>query len=290
MNAEACHKMADIVFGSVRQRRIRTVFGIVDRAEFIPPGIKANPYSDKVIPTVPGSSLSQPSLVGKMLDYLDPQPGFRILEIGTATGYNAALTAELVGPSGQVETYEINNHLVKLSRMNLARLGYQNVEVHKGDGLDPAIKPYFDGIIVTAALTGVPEGLIAKLNLGGRLIVPVGIGTFQDLVLIERDSPDNYIQAKLGEVAFCPAISKHPGGFSPAFLRAIRREKMELVSANRAVERARAIEHPAQTFGALGKETPDDLFSDQVSEAEVNDTILTHEILDRLVREFQVLT
>ncbi|WP_328915423.1 MULTISPECIES: methyltransferase, FxLD system [unclassified Streptomyces] len=166
--------------GSFRTPRVRDAFRAVPRHVFLPGVDLATAYAPKPVVTKRAedgsaiSSASSPSMVATMLEQLDVQRGHRVLEIGTATGINAALLAELVGPTGSVVTIELDDDLAAGARIGLASAGYDQVEVICGDGAlgDPS-GGMFDGIIVTAGAWDISTAWWQQLAIGGRLVVPL---------------------------------------------------------------------------------------------------------------------
>ncbi len=156
----------------------------VPRHEFIPAGLRDEAYDDHPVPIGHGQTISQPYIVAFMTEQLAPQPGDRVLEIGTGSGYQAAILARLVK---EVFTIEIVAPLAGRATADLARLGYKNIHVRAGDGYLgwPEAAP-FDAIIVTCAPDHVPEPLVAQLREGGRMIIPVGGRRSQELILLEK--------------------------------------------------------------------------------------------------------
>ncbi|MCX7143934.1 MAG: protein-L-isoaspartate(D-aspartate) O-methyltransferase [Proteobacteria bacterium] len=144
----------------------------VPRHLFVPAPYGALAYANRPLPIGHGQTISQPYIVALMTDLLDPKPGDAVLEIGTGSGYQAAVLAELVA---RVYSIEIIEPVGKDAAQLLRQLGYKNVEARIGDGYDgwPERAP-FDAIIVTAAAPQVPPALVAQLKTGGRMVVPVG--------------------------------------------------------------------------------------------------------------------
>jgi protein-L-isoaspartate(D-aspartate) O-methyltransferase len=157
----------------------------VPRHRFVPPEWRHLAYEDIPLPIGAGQTISQPSLVALMTTRVRARPGLRVLEIGTGSGYQAAVLAECVGP-GEVDTIEIVPNLGQRAEALLRELGYRNVHVRIGDGHAgwPERAP-FDAIVLTAAPERVPKPLLEQLRVGGRLVAPVGRDE-QKLVVISR--------------------------------------------------------------------------------------------------------
>ena len=158
----------------------------VPRHLFVPDGEMAAAYADHPLPIGHGQTISQPYIVGFMTEALGLRGGETVLEVGTGSGYQAAVLAEIVA---RVYTIEIVAPLAAESKARLQRLGYANVEVRAGDGYLgwPEAAP-FDAIMVTAAAPRIPDRLLQQLKDGGRLIIPVG-DHVQELVLVTRRGP-----------------------------------------------------------------------------------------------------
>jgi len=185
--------------------RVMAAMARVPRHEFVPPAEESYAYVNNALPIGHGQTISQPYIVALMTDLLDPQKGHRVLEIGTGSGYQAAVLAELVH---QVYSIEVIPELAETARARLARLGYANVTVRIGDGHAgwPEEAP-FDGIIVTAAADEIPRLLLAQLRPGGRMAIPVGRRLSQDLILIEKSATGEITERNLLPVAFVPLVS-----------------------------------------------------------------------------------
>jgi len=172
----------------------------VPRHEFVPPGQRAGAYADHPLPIGHRQTISQPYIVAFMTEALDLEAGDRVLEVGTGSGYQAAVLAEIVE---EVYTIEIVEPLARESGERLERLGYTNVHVRAGDGYRgwPEQAP-FDAIIVTAAAPRIPEALKEQLASGGRLIIPVG-DDVQELRLLTRRG-DRFEEKSVLPVRFVP--------------------------------------------------------------------------------------
>jgi len=191
----------------ITNARVMVAMGKVPRHEFVPERLRHEAYQDYPLPIGHNQTISQPYIVAFMTEQLDPKPTDRVLEIGTGSGYQAAVLAELVA---QVYTIEIIEDLANKASSDLKRLGYTNVHVRAGDGYLgwPSAKP-FDAVIVTCAPERVPEPLIAQLKDGGRMIVPVGPTWNQQLVLLHKKG-DNLERRAVLPVRFVPMIGQRP--------------------------------------------------------------------------------
>jgi protein-L-isoaspartate(D-aspartate) O-methyltransferase len=176
-----------VSFGrSITNAQVLKAMSKVPRHELVPNYLKARAYEDGPLPIGHGQTISQPYIVAFMTEQLNPKPTERILEVGTGSGYQAAVLAELVA---QVYTIEIVPELARRATADLQRLGYTNVFVRAGDGYKgwPDAAP-FDAVIVTCAPENVPEPLVAQLKEGGRMIIPVGPALDQSLVLLRKEN------------------------------------------------------------------------------------------------------
>jgi len=168
----------------IHDERVLSAMERVPRHEFVGPQFRSRAYEDDPAPIGEGQTVSQPYIVAYMLQALDIAPEHRVLEIGTGTGYQAALLAEL---AHEVFTVERHRILADAARENLTRLGYRNVTVIYADGTQgwPEAAPY-DRMIVAAAAPRVPPPLFEQLAERGNLIVPVGSTDLQELMLVEK--------------------------------------------------------------------------------------------------------
>jgi protein-L-isoaspartate(D-aspartate) O-methyltransferase len=180
----------------------------VPRHEFVPAGQKPYAYRNRPLPIGHGQTISQPYIVALMTDLLNVGPDHRVLEVGTGSGYQAAVLAELVA---EVYTVEIIHELGEQARKRLKRLGYQKVKVRLGDGYYGWTEHApFDGIIVTAAAGHIPPPLIQQLKPGGRMIIPVGSPFMvQQLVLVEKENDGKTKTRQVLPVRFVPLTGGH---------------------------------------------------------------------------------
>jgi protein-L-isoaspartate(D-aspartate) O-methyltransferase len=187
--------------------RVMGAMAKVPRHEFVPARDRHNAYANRPLPIGMGQTISQPFIVALMTDLMEVKPGDRVLEIGTGSGYQAALLAEL---AGMVYTIEIVEPLAREAAERLKRLGYRNVVTKSGDGYKgwPEHAP-FDAIMVTAAPREVPQPLIDQLKPGGRLVVPVGgQAAGQSLLLIEKQADGRITRRNILAVRFVPLTDK----------------------------------------------------------------------------------
>ena len=175
----------------------------VPRHRFVPESVRALAYRDEALPIGHEQTISQPYIVALMTAALRPRPGMNVLEVGTGSGYQAAVLAET---GVRVRTIEIVSALADSARARLRALGYTAVEVRHGDGyLGWAEAAPFDAIMLTAAPDSVPAALITQLAPGGRLVAPVGAADeVQDLILIEKDESGALKRTTLLPVRFVP--------------------------------------------------------------------------------------
>ena len=185
--------------------RVLHVMQQIPRHQFVPPELEKEAYTDRPLPIGESQTISQPYIVALMTQLARVTPESRVLDIGTGSGYQAAVLSELCK---QVYSIEIIESLAEEARQRLARLGYDNVEVRAGDGyFGWHEKSPFDAIIVAAAPAEIPEPLVDQLAPGGRMVIPVGKQN-QDLVVVEKDAQGTTRQWRETPVAFVPMTGK----------------------------------------------------------------------------------
>jgi protein-L-isoaspartate(D-aspartate) O-methyltransferase len=211
----ARHDMVELIAGrGVTDQRVLAAMEIVPRERFVPGPRRSAAYADSALPIGQGQTISQPYVVALMLAAIAPRPTYKVLEIGTGSGYVAALLAEL---TAQVVTIERHRELARSASRLLRQLGYDNVTVITDDGTRgwPKLAPY-DGIVVSAFGPEVPSLLSAQLTIGGRLVMPVGHShAEQQLLRVTRRGETDFVTDELGAVQFVPLIGA--GGWPDGF-------------------------------------------------------------------------
>ncbi len=189
--------------------------GKVPRERFVPEFEAAFAYDDGPLPIGSGQTISQPFIVAFMIDALQLEGGEKVLEIGTGSGYAAAVLAEI---AGEVYTIERIGELATRAISLLESLGYDNVHVRLDDGtLGWPEEAPFDGIVVTAGGPEIPHALKSQLRIGGRLVIPVGDSTtFQKLIRVTRTSEEDYESETLTSVRFVPLVGEQ--GWPPGMM------------------------------------------------------------------------
>ncbi|MCL7944847.1 protein-L-isoaspartate(D-aspartate) O-methyltransferase [Marinobacter sp. ATCH36] len=191
----------------IRDKRVLKAMAAVPREAFVGQALVDSAYQDSPLPIEEGQTISQPYIVALMTEAMRLGPDNTVLEIGTGSGYGAAVLASIVQ---QVYTIERHQVLADHASKRLAKLGYDNIAVRCGDGTLgwPEHAP-FDAIVVTAGGPGVPESLISQLTIGGRLVIPAGADQHQQQLLrITRLSENKTETEDLGGVRFVPLIGK----------------------------------------------------------------------------------
>ncbi len=188
--------------------RVLAAIGSVPRHRFVPAGEVEHAYQNRPLPIGHGQTISQPYIVALMTDLLDVKPGHRILEIGTGSGYQAAILAEM---GAEVFSIEIIEPLARRAEATLAELGYKSAKVRIGDGYDGWEEfGLYDGIIVTAAASHVPPPLVRQLKPGGRMVIPIGAQFLtQYLQLVEKQADGGVVSKQILPVRFVPLTGGH---------------------------------------------------------------------------------
>jgi protein-L-isoaspartate(D-aspartate) O-methyltransferase len=185
----------------ISDKRVLQAMSEVPRHEFVPSEARSAAYGDHPLPIGCGQTISQPYIVAFMAERLALEPADRLLEVGTGSGYQAAVLSRLVK---EIFSIEIVDELILRATSDLKRLEYQNILVKKGDGYEgwSEFAP-FDAITVAAALDHIPQPLIDQLREGGRMVIPVGSAHHQQLLLIEKN-PNGLRRRAICPVRFVP--------------------------------------------------------------------------------------
>ena len=188
----------------VHDRRVLRAMELVPRHRFVPPHLRIEAYEDWPLAIGEGQTISQPYIVAAMTEALELQEDDRVLEIGTGSGYQTAVLAEL---AERVYTIECIGVLQERALRLLESLGYRNIEARVGDGHAgwPEAAP-FQAILVTAAPSQVPQALLDQLAPGGRLLLPVGVGSFSQTLVRLRRTPSGIEREELFSVRFVPLV------------------------------------------------------------------------------------
>lgn len=189
----------------IKDRRVLDAFDVVPRHVFVDTALQDQAYKDTALPIGKDQTISQPYTVARQTELLEVQPGEKVLEIGTGSGYQAAILCEL---GARVCTVERHKELYQKAKSTLKELGY-SVRAKLGDGTLgwSAYAPY-DAIVVTAGAPVVPEDLVEQLNINGRLVVPVGDEKRQEMIRIIKIREDEYEEERYNDFKFVPLIGK----------------------------------------------------------------------------------
>ncbi|MBB3591755.1 protein-L-isoaspartate(D-aspartate) O-methyltransferase [Rhizobium sp. BK529] len=233
----------------IRDKTVARAMRIVPREMFVDPGFEEFAYEDAPLSIGQGQTISQPFIVALMIEKADLDAGDKVLEVGTGSGYAAAVVSRI---ARHVYTLERHEALAQQARERFARLGYSNIDVRIGDGSKGWLKAApFDAIIVSAGAPEVPPSLKEQLDLGGRLIIPVGRNDQQRLKRITRISADAFEEEDLGGVLFVPLIGEDAWTAAhPLYTPAARTERTP----------AQLISDTAETFSSVDDESFTRLF------------------------------
>ena len=204
---QARNRMVDeqIKARGIKDARVLDAMRSVPRHEFVPEAYRTQAYADSPLPTSSGQTISQPYIVALMTELADPRPEHRVLEVGTGSGYQAAILSRLVR---DVYTVELLPELAKTAAQRLERLGFRNVRVREGDGyVGWAEHAPFDAILVTAGAREVPKPLVEQLKPGGKMIIPVDSSAGdQTLQVLEKAANGTVRVRDVIPVRFVPLV------------------------------------------------------------------------------------
>lgn len=194
-----------VSLGVLKTPRIIRAFLNVPRHLFVPKEQLPYAYTDVALPTLKGSTISQPYTVAVMTEALQPKEGDKILEVGAGSGWQAAILAYCVGQRGKVITVEIDEDLVKFAKVNLKKVKIENVVVIHGDGGlgYPKEAPY-DGCIITAACPEIPPPIVEQTKVNGRIVAPVGTVWEQRMIVAVKERNGKLRKKDLGPFVFVP--------------------------------------------------------------------------------------
>ncbi len=189
----------------IRDSAVLAAMRRVPRHAFVPEDLQELAYDDRPLEIGEGQTISQPYVVALTIEELMLRGGGRVLDVGTGSGYAAAVLSEI---ADEVYSVERIPHLARAARERLARLGYHSVHIRVGDGAEGWLEHApFDGITVAAAAPSVPTALRSQLAVGATLVLPVGEGEHQELLRITRRSESDFSTQSLGPVRFVPLVS-----------------------------------------------------------------------------------
>jgi len=195
--------------GYLKSARVINAFKKIKREDFLPDDLKSDAHLNIPLPLTHGQTISQPLTVAFMLELLQPKTGEKVLDVGSGSGWQTALLAELVGETGKVYAVERIPDLMKFGEKNVKKYGFSNVEFICGDGTEGYKKglPYDKIVVAAAAEIGIPDILLQQLKIGGRLVIPVGKYE-QDMVVVDKITEDDYQERKYPGFQFVPLIPK----------------------------------------------------------------------------------
>ena len=194
-----------ILLGVLKTPRIIEAFRKIPRHKFVLKDYLKRAYNDIPLPTLRNQTISQPYTVAIMTEALDPRPGEKILEIGSGSGYQAALLSHCVGPNGKIITVELEPELVEFSKNNIKKIKLKNVKIINWDGKKGYKKesPY-DKCMITAACKEIPKPVIKQVKIGGRIVAPVNDFFGQRMIVLDKLSDKKLEKKDLGSFVFVP--------------------------------------------------------------------------------------
>lgn len=195
--------------GTLKTSKVIEAFMKIPRHRFVTEEYRDSAYDDVALPTLKGSTISQPSTVAMMTEALEPQEGDTILEIGAGSGWQACVLASCIGETGKIIAIEIDESVTDFAKSNVSRFKFKNIEIVCGDGsVGYEAEAPFDKIIYTAAVPSVPEVVFKQLKIGGKIVAPIGDFFEQTLTIIHKVSEKKTREKYLGLFAFVPLRGK----------------------------------------------------------------------------------
>ncbi|MDI6807057.1 MAG: protein-L-isoaspartate(D-aspartate) O-methyltransferase [Candidatus Aenigmarchaeota archaeon] len=199
-----------IMAGSLKTEKIIEAFRKIPRHLFVTEEYLKSAYLDVALPTIGGSTISQPTTVAIMTEALQPKKGEKILEVGTGSGWQACLLAYCVGSKGKIVTIDIDPKLIEFAKKNIKKFNVKNIRIICCDGSVGYEKEApFDRIMVTAACPAIPKPLIEQLKIKGRMVVPVGPEQGQRMLLVDKLGRNKLVQRDIGEFVFVKLVGKY---------------------------------------------------------------------------------
>jgi len=199
-----------IRLNALKTSKIIEAFRKISRHKFVTKKYIDSAYEDMALPTIKGSTISQPYTVAFMLEKLQPKKGENILEIGAGSGWQACLLSYCVGEKGNVVTIEIDKEVADFAKENINKLKRENIELVYGDGsVGYENEAPYDKIIYTAAVPKIPETIFKQLKVGGRIVAPIGSTFEQVMTIIDKVSKNKFEEKRLESFLFVPLLGKH---------------------------------------------------------------------------------
>jgi protein-L-isoaspartate(D-aspartate) O-methyltransferase len=204
--------------GAVKTKPVENAFRAVNRADFVPGALRARAFEDEPLPVARGQTISQPSVVAAMTEALELKRGMNVLDVGTGSGYQAAIISETVGGKGRVFCVERLRELYDYAKQRLER--YKNVELKLGDGSlgwkEKAREALFDACVIAAAAPRLPEPITKQVKEGGVIVAPVEGLLWLELAAFKKTGKESFQKRSLMPVVFVPLVGKHGYGESDA--------------------------------------------------------------------------
>ncbi len=202
--------------GAIKTKAVEKAFRAVDRALFVPPALRSRAFEDEPLPVARGQTISQPLIVATITEALDLKSGMKVLDVGTGSGYQAALLSEIVGKRGRVYGVERLKELIDYAKPRLKK--YKNAELCLGDGsLGWKEKAPFDACVISAATPRLPKPIAEQVKTGGVIVAPVEGMLWLELAKFTKTSKGGFEKRSLMPVVFVPLVGEHGYGEERAF-------------------------------------------------------------------------